>query len=196
MMREDVLKELELWPVWSLRRPQATQPKILENLPEVSLSSEKAQIESAPVEVVISGQTQVAQVHVVQTASLVDTQTYLSYQTENADCLVLHENKEFSEEEEKLWLNICKAMQFLQKMPTRRATIRALLENKSPKVMIIFGEQVAQTMLPQADFPSEKLHIFENIPCVATFSLAHLLLNPLDKGLTWRNLCQALALLS
>ncbi len=186
MMREDVLKELELWPVWSLRRPLATQPKVLENLPEIYLSSEMAQIESAPVEVV----------PVAQTTNLIDSQTYLSYQTENADCLVLHENKEFSGEEEKLWLNICKAMQFSQKMPTRRATIRALLENQSPKVMIIFGERLAQTILPQADFPSEKLHTFENIPCVATFSLAHLLLNPLDKGKTWRNLCQALALLS
>lgn len=191
MMREDVLKELELWPLWSLRRPLETQPKVLENLPEVSLSSEMAQIESAPVEVV-----PVAQVHVAQTTNLIDTQTYLSYQTENADCLVLHENKEFSWEEEKLWLNICKAMQFSQKNPTRRATIRALLENQSPKVMIIFGEHLAQTILPQADVLSEELHTFENIPCVATFNLAHLLLNPLDKGLAWRNLCQALVLLS
>lgn len=186
MMREDVLKELELWPVWSLRRPLATQPKVLEHSPEVSLSSEMAQIENTRVEVV----------QVAQTTNLIDTQTYLSYQTENADCLVLHENKEFSGEEERLWLNICIAMQFSQKKPTRRATIRALLENQSPKVMIVFGEHVAQAMLPQADFPSEKLHTFENIPCVATFSLAHLLLKPLDKGKAWRNLCQALALLS
>lgn len=191
MMREDVLKELELWPVWSLRRPLPTQPKVLENLPEVSLSIEMAQIESAPVEVV-----PVAQVHFAQTMNLIETQTYLSYQTENADCLVLHESKEFSGEEEKLWLNICKAMQFSQNMHAKRATIHALLENNCPKVIIVFGEQVAQTMLPQADFPSEKLHTFENIPCVATFSLAHLLLNPLDKGKAWRNLCQALALLS
>lgn len=190
MMREDVLKELELWPVWSLRRPLPTQPIVLENLPEVSLSIEMAQIESAPVEVV-----PVAQVHVAQTTNLIETQTYLSYQTENADCLVLHENKEFSGEEEKLWLNICKAMQFSQNMHAKRATIREILENQRPKVMIIFGEQVAQTILPHADFPSEKMHTFENTPYVTTFSLAHLLENPLDKGQTWRSLCQALALL-
>lgn len=191
MMREDVLKELELWPVWSLRRPLATQPKVLENLPEVSLSSEMAQIESAPVEF-----SPVEQVQVAQTTALIDTQTYLSFQTENADCLVLHENKELSGEEEKLWANICKAMQFSQKMPARRATIRTILENQRPKVMIIFGEHVAQTMLPSADLSSENMHSFENIPCVATFSLAHLLENPLDKGQAWRNLCHALALLA
>lgn len=188
MMREEVLKELELWPVWSLRRPLATQPKVLEGLPETSLSSEMAQLESAPVE----------DVPVAQTTTLIDTQTYLSFQTENADCLVLHESKDLSQEEEKLWLNICKAMQFSQKMPMRRATIREILENQSPKVIIVFGEQVAQTLFPQLSLhaaSAENLPMFNQIPCVTTFSLAHLLENPLDKGQTWRSLCQALALL-
>lgn len=196
MMREEVLKELELWPVWSLRRPLAPQTKALETLPEVSMPEEVTQIENVLDEVAQFAQTQVAQTQLAEVPTLIDTQTYLIFQTENADCLVLHENKDFSQEEEILWLNICKAMQFSQKMPTRRATIREILENQSPKVMIIFGEQVAQTILPNADFSSENMHAFENIPCVVTFSLAHLLLNPLDKGKTWRNLCQVLALLS
>lgn len=191
MMREEVLKELELWPVWSLRRPLAPQPKALEDLPEISISEENAQIENVLVEVA-----QVTQTQLTEVSTLIDTQTYLSFQTENADCLVLHENKDFSQEEEKLWLNICKAMQFSQKIPTRRATISALLESQNPKVMIIFGEQVAQSLSPKVELLSESVQSFENIPCVVTFSLAHLLLHPLDKGKTWRNLCQALALLS
>lgn len=196
MMREEVLKELELWPVWSLRRPLSPPPKALETLPEVSLPEEMAQIENAQVEVAQVEVAQVAQTQLAEVSTLIDTQTYLSFQTENADCLVLHENKDFSQEEEKLWLNICKAMQFSQKMPTRRVTISALLENQSPKVMIIFGEQVTQSLSPKVELLSENVQSFESIPCVVTFSLAHLLLNPLDKGKTWRNLCQALALLS
>lgn len=195
MMREEVLKELELWPVWSLRRPLALQPKALETLPEVSAPEENLQIEKALEAVTQEEVVQVAQTHLAEASTLIDTHTYLSFQTENADCLVLHQDHDFSQEEEKLWLNICKAMQFSKKMHTQRATIQALLENQRPKVIIIFGEEVAQNILPQVESFSENLQSFQNIPCVVTFSLEHLLLNPLDKGNTWRNLCQALALL-
>lgn len=195
MMREEVLKELELWPVWSLRRPLALQPKALETMPEVSAPEENLQIEKALEAVTQEEVVQVAQTHLAEVSTLIDSHTYLSFQTENADCLVLHQDHDFSQEEEKLWLNICKAMQFSQKMHIQRATIRTLLENQRPKVIIIFGEQIAQSILPSADLSSENMPSIENIPCVVTFSLAHLLLNPLDKGQTWRNLCQALALL-
>jgi DNA polymerase len=178
MMREEVLKELELWPVWTLREPLAPQPKALETMPEESVQIERGLVE------------------VAKAAPSIETQTFLSFQTEAADCLVLHQDRNLSQEEEQLWLNICKAMQFSQKMHTQHATISALLAHQRPKVMIIFGEEVAQNILPQVESFSENLQSFQNIPCVVTFSLAHLLQHPLDKGKTWRSLCQALALLN
>jgi uracil-DNA glycosylase len=181
--REDILRELELLPVWQLRQPLVTQ--ILE----------KSLVTTIPVE---SAQTEEVQGN-AQAATAVQEAYFLSFQIEGADCLMLHEDKDFSKEEEKLWLNICKAMQFSQKIHTRRATSSTLLENSRPKVIILFGEQVAQAVFSSSardSTQSENVQYFNGIPCVTTFSLAHLLQHPLDKGQAWRSLCEALALLN
>lgn len=180
MMREEVLKALELWPAWTLRKPIAPQSTAPENLSELVREREPEQDAPAP----------------LIEEKMSESQTFLSFAPDNMDYVVLHENKAFSKAEETLWLSICKAMQFSTSLLMRQATLAQLLENQSPKVLIIFGEHVAQTILPHADFSSDKMLTFENIPCVTTFSLAHLLENPLDKGQAWRRLCQALVLLA
>lgn len=182
MMREEVLKELELWPVWTLRKPIAPQSTTLENLPKLVMEVEPEQDAPRP--------------HIEEKVS--ENQMFMCFAPDNMSCIVLHESKAFSKAEETLWQNICKAMQFPTNLLTRQATLAELLENKTPKVLIVFGEALAQTLLLNATPISvleENSHALNNIPCIVTFSLAHLLEHPLDKGVAWQRLCQALTLI-
>ncbi|MBX2869275.1 MAG: hypothetical protein KTR18_11405 [Acidiferrobacterales bacterium] len=79
-----------------------------------------------------------------------------------------------------------------------RESLASLLEQASPKKVVIFGEQPAQQLIG-TDKPLNVLRQEEyryqggDSQLVITFGLSHLLSNPLDKSLVWEDLHKASA---
>jgi hypothetical protein len=179
MMQEDILKELELWPVWRLKvalpevvAPDVTIPsvEVIDLLPEM--------IENSPL--------------------------FKAYEGEDMRCLMLHAARDFTLEEEKLWANMCKAMGIKIALKQDNVRVQECLNAQAPNVVILFGEEAAQTVL-QSDKAFEELrgtqHFYQhsltiNVPVIVTYDLKHLLQQLPDKAKAWEDLRTALKLMN
>lgn len=184
MMQEEILKELELWPVWRLKvaLPEITTPNVA--IPNVTIPSVEA-IEPLPEEV--------------------DHSPLLkAYESEYGRCLMLHAACDFTQEEEKLWANMCKAMGINATLMQGNVRVKDCLNALTPAVLILFGEEAAQTVL-QSNKTIDDLrgtqHFYQhsltiNVPAIVTYDLKHLLQQLPDKAKAWDDLRSALKLLN
>lgn len=184
MMQEEILKELELWPVWRLKvaLPDIAAPDI--TIHDVTTSIVET-TEALP--------------EVVDHSPLLK-----AYESEDGRCVMLHDAGAFTQEEEKLWANICKAMRVKAALILQDARVEDLLNARVPAVLILFGEKAAQTVL-QSESNLENLrgtqHFYQhlltiNVPAIVTYDLKHLLQQLPDKAKAWDDLRSALKLLS
>jgi hypothetical protein len=179
MTREDILKELELWPLWTLKQVLPVPVSVLEALEVFS----QERIENT-----------------VLVATIVEVSlTLKAFESEDGLCLMLHASQDFTQEEETLWANICKAMGVNTTLIQRDLPIKDLLNMRSPAVIIIFGEDAAQTMLQSnnsIDDLRSTQHGYHEIPAIVTYDLKHLLQQLQDKGKAWDDLRSALKLMA
>ncbi len=162
MTREDVLRELELLPVWKLRAPS----QVLEAAP-----AEKTEAIAAPVakkasyEITISDDKNwcfICQIYASE--SRMDTGLQATLLSNILHALHIEKSTKIQVEN---------------------------LQNIDAKMFVAMGEAVAQALLNSQETLENlrgKLHA-SNI--IATYDLAHLLVNPADKAKTWADLCMA-----
>lgn len=202
MTREDLMRELELLPVWQLRAPLPTQASSQVQEPIVSeVTAEPAQINTTVlaaetiVEVVIEQDLKetapIPEMQVtVESASTPQELTYIS--SDDGDWLFVLPSSVMSNEEQLLFQNICKALR-IKTIPAEVSTdARMFIDNVHPKVLLALGEVPAQTLLLLAE-PIEALrgsvHQLNGITLIPTYDLAYLLQNPADKAKVWSDLC-------
>jgi len=179
MMREDILKELELWPLWTLKH---ALPKLVSapEVPKVILDENVEKIEPL--------------VDIFESSLPLK-----AYESEDKRCLMLHAFQDFTQEEETLWANICKAMYIQPTLIQNDLQVKDLLNTRAPVVLILFGEATAQTVL-QSKNSIEDLrgaqHVYQEIPAIVTYDLKHLLQQLQDKGKAWNDLRMALKLIA
>ncbi len=179
MMHEDILKELELWPEWRLK---VALPEVV--APDVTIPSVEV-IDVMP--------------------EVVDHSPILNaYESEDGRCVMLHAARDFTQEQEQLWVNMCKAMGVKATLIQPHARVKDLLNGRSPAVLILFGEEVAQTVL-QSESNFDDLrgtqHFYKtsltiNVPVIVTYDLNHLLQQLPDKAKAWDDLRSALKLMN
>ena len=182
MTREDVLRELELLPVWRLRTPTVPQVEVAQKIAEVQKYTEfkVAEVTEKP-----------------QASPAVVAET--SY------CLVVSDDENWAfvlpqaltGAAQALFNNILLALQ-LNKTHTK--TLANLFEIKSDvKVIVAMGELTAQQLLNSLE-PIEalrgKVHLFESVPLVVTYHPNDLLQHLANKAKMWDDLCIAKALAS
>ena len=166
MTREDMLRELELLPVWQLRAPVVTKNEQVQT-PQtvVPATIEKA---SAPqFRMIVS-----------------DDAHYL---------LVLSPTQ--NAEEETLLQNMLKSICAKTRMDIGSQSIGQVSENPT-KVIVAMGETAAQALLNATEMLENlrgKLHQTQPIPVVVTYHPRHLLINAADKANAWEDLCLAKA---
>ncbi len=190
MNRDDVLRELELLPVWKLR---------------------------TPVETVLTQQVAVEKLEAVQVAIVATEESALekpvpkkpASEKPSSTAVIQYE---ITISQDKQWAFICKISMPAGRMDTGLQStlfnniLHALSIEKPSKmqvasiadvqarVIIAMGESVAQALLNTQE-PLEnlrgKLHAIGHMQLVATCDLAHLLSNPLDKAKVWQDLCLA-----
>ena len=201
MTREDMMRELELLPVWQSRAPAPEvaiindvgrdltrqdvglnpdlQVQLVEEMPKDSLG-----IIEEPLEVL--------------TLVAIEPPTFTHIASENGEYLFVLPSAAMSAEELQLFQNICKALRIKTKPAETSSDILASIKDMQAKLLIAMGEATAQAILQSAEpiaHLSGKLHQLHGVTLIATYDLPHLLQNPADKAKVWRDLCMGLQIL-
>ncbi|MES1987194.1 MAG: hypothetical protein V4440_04035 [Pseudomonadota bacterium] len=201
MTREDMMRELELLPVWQSR---ALAPEVAE-IKDVSRVLTQQAVELKPD----------LEVHVVEAAANaplanvdepsetltpvpIESPTLTYIASENGEYLFVLPKAAMSAEELQLFQNICKALRTKTKPAETSSDILASINDMQAKLLIVMGEAAAQMILQSAEpiaYLRDKLHQLHGVTLIATYDLPHLLQNPADKAKVWSDLCMGLQIL-
>jgi DNA polymerase len=207
MTREDMMRELELLPVWQLRAPLPSQiqaPLQIQEAPVQEVLAEPVQINATVltsetiVEVLIEQDlVEIASISELEVAvepiSISQELTYIS--SDNGDWLFVLYSSEMANEEQQLFQNICKAMRIKTKPAEVSTSALMPIDNIHPKLLLAMGEVAVQSLLDSEE-PIEALrgrtHQLHGVTLIATYDLMYLLKNPADKAKVWNDLCLGL----
>ena len=185
MTQEDVLRELELLPMWHLRAsltPLAPEAKAVSAVPVSPAAHVAAPVVPEPV--LLEPVAALAWTQVASTDGL---------------WLFVSLTASLSADEWQLLQNMAKAMRISLSPPQAMTDPGHALSASSAKMLIAFGEAAAQQLLAsQKSLPTLRgqLHACHGRTLVATHALAHLLQQPLDKAQTWHDLRLAMQALA
>lgn len=170
MSREDVLRELELLPVWQLRNPIAAP------------ATELTQPEQASIQETVGD---------VQQAEVPSASVRLMASEDGQWLFVLKPQQ--SEAAETLLHNMLTAVAVKVGQDLAEAPI-ATIADYQPKVIVAMGEDVAQQLLalthPLAQLRG-KAHTLNETPVIVTYAPDALIQNTADKANAWADLCFA-----
>jgi len=219
MTREDMLRELELLPVWQLRVPLpsslaevplvVSEPMITAVLevepPTVTLAEAlPINVEQITVEVVATQVLDAEEALQVETLVIVDLpavepvvmlQLFAHIANDDGDWLFVLPNTALQADETRLLQNIFMAMRIKAKPVETSSNIADVINTTQPKLVVAMGEATAQAMLQSTETLSNlrgTLHQFQGISLVATYDLGHLLQTLPDKAKAWDDLCLAM----
>lgn len=196
LTREDMLRELELLPVWKLRQPlpeplaEATAEVALQasNAPSLPVLSEQA----VETEAVLEAQLEIA------ASSSAWSKPVRALLSEDAKYMFLMQPALPDEAAALLLQNMLRAMRMTCRTETQN-TVDEIFAQHTPKLIICFGSETAETLLQEthtmAEWRSQQPHSFRDMPLVVTFSPEHLLQHRQDKVLAWQDLCLAMQLM-
>jgi len=172
MSREDVLRELELLPVWQLRHP----------ITETALATELAQSEQVISQERMSNE---------QPAEVPSIRVRLIASEDGQWLFVL--NPQQAETAETLLHNMLAAVMVKVGQDIAEAPITTIA-NFQPKVIVAMGECVAQQLLALTQSLTQlrgKAHVLNETPLIVTYAPDDLLQNTADKANAWADLCLA-----
>jgi len=190
MTQEDVLRELELLPMWHLRAsltPLAPAAQAVSSVPVMPVAHVAVPVVPEPVKAEPVAPKPIAAMAWTQVAS-----------TDGAWLFVSH-TASLSADEWQLLQNMAKAMRISLSTPQAMTDPGHVLSASSAKMLIVFGEAATQQLLAsQARLPALRgqLHACHGRTLVATHALDHLLQQPLDKAHTWHDLRLAMQALA
>lgn len=216
MTREDVLRELELLPVWTLRTPLVSQlpaaPTKPDQLPvadEPTAIAEQLAEQVAPPESLVQNRLSVtpplgasestaaiiAETVEPQDLSQLQPQLLPHMLNEDGDCMFVFAAAQLQADEAALLRNIVMAMAMKTKAMAAPANISERVKALKPKLLITLGETTAQYLL-QSTLPLADLrgivHPYQGVALVASYDLDHLLQVLPDKALAWDDFCLGL----
>lgn len=202
MTREDMMRELELLPVWQLRSPLPTTQvpsQVQEVIAEKVKVSETAFKAEAIVDIVIESDlgADATELDVtVESASTTQELTFIS--SDDGDWLFVLSSVVLTNEEQQLFQNICKAMRLKTKRAETSTNALMLIDSLHPKLLLVLGEDIAQTLLLSTE-PIDTLrgskYQLQDATLIVTYDLAHLLKNHADKAKAWNDICMGLQVL-
>ena len=171
MTREDMLRELELLPMWQLRAPMPLQPQPAETAPVVN------PIIAVP-----------AKIPGAQNAF------NLTLSADKKWAFIMPASPDLPALQSSLFNDILLAL----KIDKTNKTVLTSLVDIEAKVIIAMGETTAQQLLNSAESIESlrgKTHTFENIPLIVTYHPHDMLQNLANKAKTWDDLCMAIEMM-
>ena len=206
MTREDMLRELELLPAWTLRTQQLQTvqmaPKVvaeqvltveIELSAELSVSTDFLQ----PVITEIVTTELVPQELNIQTVNIEESTTreFVHIASEDGEWLFVMPDHQLLEDESLLLRNILISMRIKAKPVEASKNTIDVLNLTEPKLVIAMGEVTAQYLLQSTESLTDlrgNVHTWEGIPFIVTYDLSHLLQTLPDKIKAWDDLCLAM----
>ena len=197
MTQEDVLRELELLPMWHLRAgfaPLAPEVDAASPVPVSPVPVMPAAHVAAPV---LPEQVLPEPVFLEPVAAVALAWTQVA--STDGVWLFVSPTASLSADEWQLLQNMAKAMRISLNAAQPMTDPGHALSASPAKMLITFGEEAAQHLLAsQASLPTLRgqLHACHGRTLVATHALDHLLQQPLDKAQTWHDLRLAMQALA
>ena len=171
MTREDVLRELELLPVWQLRVPTASPVAVVQENTEAQKIAE---------------------------ATVTETSYYVVVSDDKKWAFVL--SQALTGTAKNLFNNILLALQLNKTHTEPVANLAGLLASLADvKVIVAMGATASQQLLSSSESLEQlrgKVHVFENAPLVATYHPDDLMQQLANKANMWDDLCIAKPLAS
>lgn len=171
MTREDMLRELELLPVWQLRATAQLQAQLAE---------------ATPAQVVEPIQAPSAQA---------DLSYSLTVSNDKKWAFIMPASPDLSASQTTLFNNILQALKIEK---TNKTTLTKLVDIEA-KVIVAMGEAAAQALLNTQDSLEQlrvKPHLLHNIPLIVTYHPNDCLQHLPNKAKTWDDLCAALSIMN
>ena len=190
MTQEDVLRELELLPMWHLRAGFAPLA------PEVHAASP---VPVSPVQVMPAAHVATPVVPEVVVPAPVAALAWTQVASTDGAWLFVSLTASLSADEWQLLQNMAKAMRISLNAAQAMTDPSFALSASPAKMLIAFGAATAQQLLAsQASLPTLRgqLHACHGRTLIATHALDHLLQQPLDKAQTWQDLRLAMQALA
>ena len=198
LSREDMLRELELLPAWKLNqplavtdKPQASQealemPEEPQIVVEVSKAPKEESIPDAVNEIASMDWATLNQ-HVIGSGDQHADWLFVGDVPTEADAATLLDKMLIA-------IQLQRGKNVYLTQLSELAYFKRQIALIQPKLIFVFGEQAAQTLL-KAQEPLDalrgKVHHYENVALIASYAPSHLLKNTQDKAKAWADLCLA-----
>lgn len=208
LSREDMLRELELLPVWQLKKslPLATTPAPGVNEPALVVQEHIQPIAESPAPESLQDEVALPQA-TVEPVSLkaemfqpVPLRLLLSEDGVFAFLIEPHPAGADADAVETLLKNMIRAMHLNCRVDVTNSADQ-LFAGHTPRLIISMGAAPANLLLGRAsdldawrNDQHETQPLYADIPLLVTYHPAHLLQNAADKAHAWRDLCHAMKL--
>ena len=186
MTREDVLRELELLPIWTLRAPLVNQAAV-------------EPIQTIPVEAIA--------LEIVESVVIEQALTEPLPAIASPAVFIISDDKkwafllpaELTGQAADLFNNILRALHINKTQTSHTQQLMKDITGLEVGVIAAMGEQMAQQLFASAQTLENlrgKIHTVNGLPILATYHPNELLQHALNKANTWDDLCLAMDALS
>ena len=186
MTREDVLRELELLPIWTLRAPLVNQA--------AAESIQVNPVEAATLEIV--EEVAIEQV-VIEISPAIASPAVFIISDDKKWAFVLP--AELTGQAADLFNNILRALHINKTQTSQTQQLMKDIAGLNVGVIVAIGEEMAQQLFASAQTLENlrgKIHTVNGLPILATYHPNELLQHALNKAKTWDDLCLAMDALS
>jgi uracil-DNA glycosylase len=186
MTREDMLRELELLPVWQLRVPLPAP--IATPQPDLQLT-QQTQAHVNDIEPTLGSET--PQISTAETRQAVAPAQFTCITSDDGDWFFVLPNTPLLADEARLLQNIFIALRIKSQPAQVSANVSEIVLTLKPKRVIAMGESIGQYLLANQQALNELrgiVHTWQATQLVVTYELAHLLSTPSDKAGAWHDL--------
>jgi DNA polymerase len=188
MTREDVLRELELLPVWTLRSP-LPQKSIIEPTP--------LNVETVETVLDVPVRPNIIEKDIIETPQAVSNPAILIISNDKKWTFVLP--NELTGQAADLFNNILRALSINKTQPSQTQDLMQDIAGLNVGVVVAVGEKIAQQLFASTQ-PLEilrgKIHDTNGLQIVTTYHPDDLLLHLPNKAKTWDDLCMAIDAIS
>lgn len=186
MTREDVLRELELLPIWTLRAPLVNQAAV-------------EPIQTIPVEAIA--------LEIVESVVIEQALTEPLPAIASPAVFIISDDKkwafllpaELTGQAADLFNNILRALHINKTQTSHTQQLMKDIAGLEVGVIVAMGEEMAQQLFASAQTLENlrgKIHTVNGLPIMATYHPNELLQHALNKAKTWDDLCLAMDALS
>lgn len=188
MTREDVLRELELLPVWTLRAP-LPQKLIIEPTP--------LNVETVETVLDVPARPNIIEKDIIETPQAFSNPAILITSNDKKWAFVLP--NELTGQAADLFNNILRALSINKTQPSQTQDLMQDIAGLNVGVVVAVGEKIAQQLLASTqslEILRGKMHDINGQQVVATYHPDDLLLHFPNKAKTWDDLCMAIDVIS